>query len=167
MRLRHILIGLVSVAVAVTSVTSLLGLGEGLGDSDDNASEDERPAVIAGFRLATPARTDPQADPKGGTPVSVVEGQELVVEAHVERVKDFLVWVYECGTCPAKTFSSKPGDDGSVRVAARLPEPNKIYVVTGVGFVEDRLILGWKGGYFDERPAIKSPESLRVMATGE
>jgi hypothetical protein len=161
LRLRHVLIALISAAVGLTTVTSLFGLGEG--GSHSQPPPDRVPRVLE-YALVTSATLDATADPRGGAPVSVVASPDIVVSARVEGVKELLVAVYECGACPAKTFSAKPDESGAVLVSLRLPESNKVFVVEGIGLIDDKLIVGWEGDYYNNRPAVSAGEPLRVMA---
>jgi hypothetical protein len=166
-RLRHVFIAILGIAVLVSTFGSILDtLDFNNLKKEAQAEVQPRPgkARITSFQLQTPMPPAAGADAKDGGGVDVVAGQEVSFSLHVEGVKLLYVVAAPATREPAATASAKPDANGDVLVSLRLPQAGSVYDIQAYGIVKDKLIPGWKGGYFKDQPAVASDVTLRLMA---
>jgi hypothetical protein len=124
-------------------------------------------AAIDQFRLASYKRIDPNADPKGGAPVYIVD-QDVILLAHTRGISRVDVILATGGAAPAVAANSAaPDAQGFVEVQMHLPERGKVYYFEAHGVIDEGIPLQLGEGVGDpwERLVVAGP--VRVMAESQ
>jgi hypothetical protein len=159
--LRHVLIGFLGIAVGVSTVGSIINTLDFNKDDPAQAAANATPtskARVTSFRLTSASQTDASA----GAPIEVVGGQDVSFSAQVEGVRQLLL-VVSPSSGDAFNVTAQPDAQGNVSAGMRLPEANTVYVVQAYGYIKDKLIAGWQGGYINNRPAVIADNTIRVI----
>ena len=150
------IIALLAVIVAVTTIGTFF--------SSINAPEPTGPqpkpeVTLTNFELVTPSQPDAH-----DASLLHVATQDVTVEAAVTGVREVIVLYGLEGATPAR-ITVEPDNSGRVAATLHLAQTGAVYVIDAYGIVADKLIPNWAGGFFDERPAIEAPATLRVEAS--
>lgn len=103
------------------------------------------PTVIAGDQLPevlsfvpdSCLRIDPTADPRGGSPVCIVDRDDIQVHAVVRNVRQVRIEVTLGAQITLSTVIATPDSGGLVAVSVHLPRGNMPYVIQGAAVPSD------------------------------
>jgi hypothetical protein len=124
-------------------------------------------AVIDQFEPASYKRIDPNADPKGGAPVYIVD-QDVVLRAHTRGITRVDIFLAIGGAVPAvATDSAVPDDEGYVEVTMHLPETGKVYYFEAHGVIAEGVPPQPSEGVGNPGERLVVADPLRVMAENQ
>ena len=157
---------LVAGALGVMIALGFLAIPVRCGSDADPEVRLVGPPSIEQLRLAQYRWIDPDADPKGGDPVHIVD-RDIVVEGTTRGMSKVYVYLNRSATSTAASAETRPDDDGNIRVDLHLPETNVIYFVSGSGVPTTSISPG-PGNYENRQGEQIIPASgFRVMFVEE
>jgi hypothetical protein len=104
----------------------LLGYaGLGLGRDGEVAAIGGGEPAIRDVRLDDFLLADPDYDAKGGGPIFLLDGRDLVLRARVEGVERLIVDVTLSATTTLASYTGRPDAQGNVEIAISLPSTQR------------------------------------------
>jgi Na+-transporting methylmalonyl-CoA/oxaloacetate decarboxylase gamma subunit len=154
LRLGIAIIALLALIVLVSTIGTFVN---SINAPELSAPKPKDEVKLTSFELVTPSQADPQ-----DASVRIVSGQDVTVAAQVKGVREVTVLYGLAGVASPQRATAVPDASGRVEVTLHLPQSGVVYVIDAYGLVADKLIPGWEGGFFDARPAVEAPATLRV-----